>query len=59
MEQTSNNNVNNKIDQLLNLPTVVYADGYKCVVQSSAARTGLLHLSNRYKILPHQYDYVS
>ena len=41
-------NVIYKTGQCLRNPTVVFADGYKCLVQSGEAKIGLLHLSNRY-----------
>ncbi len=37
-----------KTCQCLRNYTVVYADGYKCLIQSGEAKIGLLHLSNQY-----------
>ena len=44
----SNTNVISKTCQCLRNHTVVYADGYKCSVQSGEAKIGLLHLFNRH-----------
>ena len=49
VSSTSHTNVIYKTGQCLRNHTVVYADGYKCLVQSGEAKIGLLHLSNRYK----------